>query len=913
MGESSFAGRFKVGTRIYTGFLVILLLLGVVAMIGVRGFDSVNTFMARYGTISDNAERVATINGLVAEMRRGVRQYGNSGDESFITTVRDAQKKLGELLALTHSKMLDPKRKANLETMTAQFEGYRADFDKLIDLRHKRDKLVEEGMNPIGKLVREQVAQLIVSSREAKEFELASDLGLLMEKVMLTRLSAVKFIAAPNEKDFTGIVDMIGELSKITDSLPDRFRTPEQKRLAKDIDTNIDRYQAAFKEAGEAILAGYSLMDRDMSGKAKEFAKLAAATGDSHHAALGATRDEMEQTIANASSMEMSIAVAAAVLGLLFAWFVARSITRPVGDMTGAMTRLAHGDLAVAIPALADKDEIGEMAQAVQVFKNNAIEKKRMDEAEAVRLEAERKAAEALRMREQAIGQEIAHLIDAVSKGDLTSRIDLAGKDGFYKTMSEGINRLTDTVQGAIADIARVLGALAEGDLNQRITKDYQGAFDGLKTDVNATSAKLGEIVGQISEATEAISQASAEVSSGSADLAERTEQQASSLEETAASMEELGATVRTSAENAQRANKMAGEARGAAEQGGTVAGSAIDAMKQIADASRKITDIIGVIDEIAFQTNLLALNAAVEAARAGDAGKGFAVVAQEVRVLAQRSAQASKEIKTLILNSDNQVQNGVNLVKKAGESLGGIAGAVKEVAALISEIASASAEQASALDEINSAVASMDEMTQKNAALVEETTAAAQSMSGQAADLRQQMSFFKLAQSHAVTTGSRGVATRPAATRHAAPTRTATGGTPLIRWSPDMSVNVDVFDNDHRHLIDLVNTIYDGLRQGQGKEALGRILDELIEYTVQHFGREEEAFKRSGYPGYGPHKEQHEKLKKEVVRLRKQYQDNFSAKLGMEVIQFLKSWLLTHIMETDKRYGQHLNSSGIY
>ena len=369
-----------------------------------------------------------------------------------------------------------------------------------------------------------------------------------------------------------------------------------------------------------------------------------------------------------------------------------------------------------------------------------------MDEAEAQRLEAERKAAEAQRVREQGIAQEIAALIDAVAKGDLSSRIDLAGKDGFYKTMSEGINRLTDTVQGAIADIARVLGALADGDLNQRITKDYQGAFDKLKIDVNATSAKLGDIVGNISEATEAMSTASHEVSSGSADLAERTEQQASSLEETAASMEEFGATVRTSAENAQRANKMAGDARGAAQQGGVVAGSAIDAMKQIAEASRKITDIIGVIDEIAFQTNLLALNAAVEAARAGDAGKGFAVVAQEVRVLAQRSAQASKEIKTLILNSDNQVQNGVELVKKAGDSLSGIAGAVQQVASLISEIAAASKEQAGALDEINSAVASMDEMTQKNAALVEETTAAAQSMSGQASDLRQLMSFFKLA-----------------------------------------------------------------------------------------------------------------------------------------------------------------------
>ncbi len=236
-------------------------------------------------------------------------------------------------------------------------------------------------------------------------------------------------------------------------------------------------------------------------------------------------------------------------------------------------------------------------------------------------------------------------------------------------------------------------------------------------------------------------------MSLGSSDLADRTEQQASSLEETAASMEELGATVRSNADNAQRANVMAADARTAAESGGGVAGSAIDAMRRIEESSRKITDIIGVIDEIAFQTNLLALNAAVEAARAGDAGRGFAVVAQEVRQLAQRSAQASKEIKGLIMDSDAQVKDGVDLVKKAGGALDGIVSGVHQVATLIAEMASASAEQATALDEINSTVASMDEMTQRNAALVEETTAAAQAMSGQAGDLKGLIGFFKMEQ----------------------------------------------------------------------------------------------------------------------------------------------------------------------
>jgi methyl-accepting chemotaxis protein len=432
------------------------------------------------------------------------------------------------------------------------------------------------------------------------------------------------------------------------------------------------------------------------------------------------------------------------VLALVIAILITRSITRPVATLRQVMVRLAEGDHQVEVPFTGLTNEIGAMAATVQVFKETGIQKLHMDAAEKQRIDQERQAAAAQRDRERQIGQEIAALIAAVGEGDLTRRIDLAGKDGFYRAISEGVNRLTDTIEAIITDLTVVAEGLAEGDLSQRITKDYQGAFQKLKTDFNTTSNRLADIVDQITHATEAISAAAGEVSAGSADLSERTEQQASSLEETAASMEQLGATVRTSAENGQRANKMVGEARHAAEQGGVVAGSAIDAMKLIAEASRKITEIIGVIDEIAFQTNLLALNAAVEAARAGDAGKGFAVVAQEVRVLAHRSAQASKEIKTLILNSDNQVQSGVELVKKAGESLGGIAIGVQQVAALIGEMASASSEQATALDEINAAVSSMDEMTQKNAALVEETSAAANTMASQAADLRTLMAFFQ-------------------------------------------------------------------------------------------------------------------------------------------------------------------------
>ncbi len=346
--------------------------------------------------------------------------------------------------------------------------------------------------------------------------------------------------------------------------------------------------------------------------------------------------------------------------------------------------------------------------------------------------------------QELAIQAEVGAMAAAAAAGDFGRRVPEAGKEGFMLELARSMNTLAETAARSLDDVVRFLAALAGGDLSCRITGAHQGMFARIQGDANRTAERLGGIVTSIVDAATTISTAAGEISAGSADLAERTEQQASSLEQTAASMEELGATVRSNADNAQRANRMASDARTRAESGGDVAGSAVGAMRRIEGSSRKITDIIGVIDEIAFQTNLLALNAAVEAARAGDAGRGFAVVAQEVRNLAQRSAQASKEIKSLILDSDSQVHDGVALVQKAGNALDGIVGSVKEVAVLIAGMATASAEQASALDEINSAVAQMDEMTQKNAALVEETTAAAHQLAEQAHTLTQIVAFFR-------------------------------------------------------------------------------------------------------------------------------------------------------------------------
>jgi methyl-accepting chemotaxis protein len=297
----------------------------------------------------------------------------------------------------------------------------------------------------------------------------------------------------------------------------------------------------------------------------------------------------------------------------------------------------------------------------------------------------------------------------------------------------------------AINILNQSLQQLAAGDLSTNIDHELPDDLDQLRHAYNRSLQQLRDLVTQIQTVTSEVESAAAEITSGTCDLSERTEQAASNLEETAASMEEMAATVRQNADNAKNADQLANVANQTASKGGGVVERAVTAMSGIENSAQKITDIIGVIDEIAFQTNLLALNASVEAARAGEAGKGFAVVAQEVRQLAQRSAQAASDIKTLIQDSNSQVKDGVQLVNQAGEALGEIVGSIAKVTGIVQEISSASQEQASGVQEINGAINSMDEMTQQNSALVEESTAAARALSDQAGKLAELIAFFKL------------------------------------------------------------------------------------------------------------------------------------------------------------------------
>ena len=353
--------------------------------------------------------------------------------------------------------------------------------------------------------------------------------------------------------------------------------------------------------------------------------------------------------------------------------------------------------------------------------------------------------------------KEVAALVEAAAAGDFSNRIAEADKSGFMLQMAQGLNAILKTSESALSEIARILKALAEGDLSQTIEADFQGVFAELSVGANSAIERLRGIIREIREAAESIDTAAREIATGHNDLSKRTEEEASSLEETASSIEELASTVKLNAENAQQANKAAAEASASAMRGGEAVAKVVQTMSGITESNREIADITTLIDGIAFQTNLLALNAAVEAARAGEQGRGFAVVASEVRSLAQRAAQAAKDIKAVIAASVGKVEDGAKLAAGAGAAMGDIIAQVQRVTAIMGEIAAASEEQSDGVQQVNLAVTQIDRLTQQNAALVEEATAAAKSLEDRAVDLVQSVAVFKL--SSVASGGKRGVA----------------------------------------------------------------------------------------------------------------------------------------------------------
>jgi methyl-accepting chemotaxis protein len=421
------------------------------------------------------------------------------------------------------------------------------------------------------------------------------------------------------------------------------------------------------------------------------------------------------------SLMILLIAASIAVgLGLVVSIILARGIGRPIREITAAMLGLADGNLDLKIPHGARRDEVGTMAATIEVFRKGLVE----------RFSLEREAAEQRQLADRQRQQ---------------SEEERRHNEEERHRHAEAEAKAVDEQSIATKTLAEGLARLSQGDLTIRMNEGFSESYRQIKDDFNTTIERLHETIRALAQATGEVSSASAEITASTTDLSQRTEEQAASLEQTSASMAHISSTVKKNAENAQQANQSAASTREVATRGGQVVADAVVAMAKIEQSSGKIADIIGVIDEIARQTNLLALNAAVEAARAGEAGRGFAVVASEVRSLAQRSAQAAKDIKDLITDSTGLVKEGVELVNRAGASLDEIVGSIKKVAQVVADIATASVEQSSGIEQVNKALTQMDEVTQQNSALVEENAATAKTLEVQAKAMDERVAFFRV------------------------------------------------------------------------------------------------------------------------------------------------------------------------
>ncbi len=553
--------------------------------------------------------------------------------------------------------------------------------------------------------------------------------GVLAYQMPLGRISEV--LARTKGLGESGHVFLVGQDGLVRNNPPET-----EANEALTLSLNGPVVAAALKGTpGIGVLA-------DFDGGSHVAAARPLSFGGSNWAVV-AVENTAEILAPSAGLRNTMIVIGAVLLALsaLCSVLIARTITRPVARLTNTMSEIAGNQFETDVPGLERADELGDMAKAVEVFRQNGL---RIAELRASEDSLnEERADQALRMQE--LQADIDRVVGAAIEGDFTLRANTEMADPDLKRLASNVNELLSTVDRGIGETGEVLAALAKADLSLRVTGTYKGAFDKLKTDTNGVAEQLGEIISQLRDTSGALKTATGEILSGANDLSERTTRQAATIEETSATMEQLRDTVAQNAVEAANASEQARSVSTEAEASGAVMGEANTAMARITQSSAKISNIIGLIDDIAFQTNLLALNASVEAARAGEAGKGFAVVAVEVRRLAQSAAQASSEVKVLIEQSANEVQGGSKLVAEAAERLLAVQSGISANASLLEGMARASREQASAIEEVNVAVRQLDEMTQHNAALVEETNAAIEQTEVQAGELDRVIGIFTL------------------------------------------------------------------------------------------------------------------------------------------------------------------------
>lgn len=741
------------------------------------------------------------------DARLSEKNYIRRKDAKYVSEVEGLIKDNVEITKDLEARFSQEKNKQQSRDARQAIQDYAQAFKDYSDVRDKslaeEDNMTKTAREIIelsnrARNEQKQQRQALINANAPIEqivdkMEKASLTNRIIKDLQQIRIAEKNYIRRKDQQYIDTINSLSNSIHETVVVLKNSFSRPENKQMMDDIDTGLESYKKAFKQYYELREQSITL-ENTMRDKARVAVEQAVAVRADQ-------KTEREQIKANLDTTMITIFLLIGVIAIAFSLYITNLIVKPVQRLAGVMRNVSDTGEFRHRADIDQKDELGQMAEAFNGLLMSS--QQAIDEANTVvsaisKGEFDKRVSADLKgdlhtLKEGVNGSaesvafmmdELGKVMDALYNGDFTAQMDprVAGEfrtrtenalnainetvNGIISVMDQmqqgqfehrvtveargdllklknGVNVSMDALENAIKDITRIIVAQSNGDLTQKITADYHGELLVVKNAINQTADKLIRVVSEAIGAANVVSGAAQEVTKGALDLSQRVQEQAASLEETSATMDEMNSAVQNNTQNASQAAELSEDVQGKANQGVQVMQQTIEAMNAIQESSHKISDIVTLIDGIAFQTNLLALNAAVEAARAGEHGRGFAVVAGEVRALAQKAAEAAKDIKTLIEESVTRIDEGTTLASQSGEMLNTINESVSAMTRMIGEIAAASAEQATGVSQVHQAISQIDQVTQQNAALVEETSAASESMSEQAGVLRDDMSFF--------------------------------------------------------------------------------------------------------------------------------------------------------------------------
>jgi len=733
--------RLSIAQRIFGAFGVLLILLAAVALAGNFGVGGLTKSYADY---RDEAQQSLTIGRMVGDtyaarmVEMGYRVDG-AADKAAEFDSLIADHSLNDQASMDVFAN-DEESYSWLGELKTDLATYRDAFTQTVTLEEQR-KSVGASLNDSTETIRSLLNDLITSLTSRGDISSVAQAGHVNESALLMLLNAERYMATNDPADLDRVRENGAQAVEQVSELSVGLFDPALQEKTQQIADQLDIYAGLVEELAGAIEERNTIRSEQLDDFGPRIQAAFGVIEDN----INTRQDELGEAAGQFASLTTTLLMVvtglAMAAGLVLAVLIGRWLSKALRGMTVSMRQLADGNLDLELANLDARNELGQMAQALEVFRTNgkAVQAMDAEKAETQRLQAEEQSLR------DALQHEVASVVEAAVAGDFTARVGTHYENPELLSLAQSVNELVATVDRGVTETGGVLSALADADLTQRMTGEYQGAFARLKSDTNAVADKFASMMGELRDTSKALKTATGEILSGANDLSERTTRQAAALQETTATIEQLANAVADNANKAQQAADKTTSASQLAGEGGAVMDRANQAMERIETSSSKISNIIGMIDDIAFQTNLLALNASVEAARAGEAGKGFAVVAVEVRRLAQSAAQASAEVKDLIEQSAGEVQSGSRLVAEAANKLAAILNAVEENSHLMQGISEASRDQSHSLEEVTGAIRQMDEMTQHNAALVEETNAAIEQTEAQASALDRIVDVFTI------------------------------------------------------------------------------------------------------------------------------------------------------------------------